>query len=93
MGGTSSGSSGNAMPPHMNQYQNSNQSQQQTAQQQIQFQQNHQYPPLQHPSHQNTFNYHHMFNRMQGQQPQSIVKSEMSGSSDDPYRSVKSHPI
>lgn len=81
MGGSSSGS----LPPHMNQYQATNQ-----AQQQHQFQQNsHQYPPLQHPSHQNSFNYHHMFNRMQGQQQQPLVKSEMSGSSEDPYRFVE----
>ena len=76
------GGSGSSMPTH-HQYQQ---------QQQQQFQQNHQqYPPmqLQGPTHQNTFNYHHMFGRMQQQQMPSVVKNGQHVSTpEDPYRFV-----
>lgn len=79
MGGN--GNAGN----NMNQYQ-------QQQQQQQQYHQNHQqYQTMQHPippSHQNSFNYHHMFGRIQ-QQPQQ-VKNEppMTPTDNDPYRFV-----
>lgn len=82
MGGN--GNAGNSM----NQYQ-----------QQQQYHQNHQqYQSMQHPippSHQNNFNYHHhMFGRMQQQQPQQqlsgAIKNEppMTPTDNDPYRFV-----
>lgn len=86
MGGN--GSTGN----NMNQYQHQQQQQHQ------QYHQNHQqYQPMQHPipsSHQNNFNYHHhMFGRIQQQQPQQLsgaIKNEppMTPTDNDPYRFV-----
>ena len=86
MGGN--GNAGN----NMNQYQ-------QQQQQQQHFNQNHQqYQSMQHPippqSHQNSFNYHHMFGRIQQQQqPQQLsgaMKNEppMTPTDNDPYRFV-----
>lgn len=82
MGGN--GNAGN----NLNQYQ----------QQQQHYHQNHQqYQSMQHPTastHQNSFNYHHMFGRIQQQQPQQMqpgaIKSEppMTPTDNDPYRFV-----
>jgi hypothetical protein len=96
MGGN--GNAGN----NMNQYQQQQQQQQQQQhQQQQQFHQNHQQYQSMHPippSHQNTFNYHHMFGRIQQQQqqqqqqPQQLaggIKNEPPMTpTDDPYRFV-----
>lgn len=64
-------------------------------QQQQQFQQNHQqYPAIQlqgpPPTHQNTFNYHHMFGRMQQQQQQmpGVKINQHVATPEDPYRFV-----
>lgn len=76
------GGSGSSMPTH-HQYQH-----------QQQFQQNHQqYPTMQHqgvPTHQNTFNYHHMFGRMQQQQqmPGVVKNGQNVATPEDPYRFV-----